>query len=194
MKYLICTILFANILFANSTMCYKNKITDVSTVENEKFDGGECNSTYSILDMKKSGWNISDIKISQKNDLFNFIYILKKDTKVKAISNGKVDYAKLSKIIKEDKQKQEDKIAIKNGKRIYNKNCKLCHGLKAELKPQNTSLAINTFNLEQLQDTMRAYTWNEQDKGFAFVMKPYAEVTTPTDIQNIFKYLKTINK
>ena len=105
-----------------------------------------------------------------------------------------IDYTKLSKVIKKEKKKEKNNLSISDGKRIYNKNCKSCHGLKGELNPQNTSLAINKLSLEDFQYIMRAYAWNEQDKGFAFIMKPYSDLTTPTEIKNMYSYLQSINK
>jgi mono/diheme cytochrome c family protein len=197
MKY-IPFILALNIFaFANTTMCYKNNLNDISDIENKKFDGGECKGINTISDMKANNWNIDDIKISQKDDTFSFIYILKKDikqTNIPTTSTGKIDYDKLSKVVKQNKKQEKLDKSLAHGKRVYNKNCKSCHGTNGKQTPQNTSLAISNFDLETLQSTMRAYSWDEQDKGFAMVMKPYSDLTTPKEIENIYKYLQSINK
>ncbi len=188
---LLASILALNIFaFANTTMCYINNIKDISKVESKKFDGGECKGKYSIDDMKAKSWSVDDIKISKKDNGFDFIYILKKDIK----SSSKIDYDKLSKVVEKNKKEDEKKLIFSNGEKIYKTKCQSCHGSKGELTPQNVSLAINKYDLDTLQDTMRAYTWNEQDKGFAMVMKPYADIVTPKDIKGIYEYLKSINK
>lgn len=194
MKYIVSVLITSIALFANNTMCYKNNITDISLVENEKFDGGTCDGEYSIFEMKAKNWTIQDIKISQKGDKYNLIYILKKEEIIGISSSNEIDYEKLSKIVKKDKKKEKESLSIKNGKRVYNKNCKSCHGFKGELTPQNTSLAINTLSLEDFQYNMRAYSWGDQNKGFAMVMKPYADLTTKNEINNMFNYLQSINK
>jgi cytochrome c553 len=194
MKYLVYSALLINMLLANTTMCYKNNIKDISTVEDKKFDGGKCNSTYSITDMKKNKWTIDDIKIS-KNDknLFNFIYILKNNETKKVVSPNKIDYSKLSKVMETNKKIETQKDSLKNGEKVYNMHCKSCHGTKGEKTP-GSSLALNTMSLDDLQYTMRAYRQNEQDKGLAIIMKPYADLIMATEVKEIFEYLKQLNK
>jgi len=195
---ILASILALNIFaFANTTMCYINNITDISTVENKKFEGGECAGKYSIKDMKKQSWNVDDIKISKKDNGFNFIYILKKETKsvvVPTVSNTEIDYDKLSNNIK-NKEEQNNKVkSLSNGKKIYINKCQSCHGAKGELTPYNRSEAINKFDLDTLQSMMRDYTMDERDNGSAIVMKPYAELVSKEDIDGIYEYLKSVNK
>ena len=61
-------------LMAQTTMCFKKDVQDLTQLEDIKLNGGECKSAYSLNDMKKDGWEVSDIKINN-ND---YIYILKK--------------------------------------------------------------------------------------------------------------------
>ena len=195
---LLASILALNVfIFANTTMCYKNNIKDISTVESKKFDGGECKGKYSITDMKKQLWSVDDIKISKKDDGFDFIYILKKETNslvAPAVSNTKIDYDKLSNNIKK-KEEQNNKLKrLSNGKKIYINKCKSCHGTKGELTPYNTSEAINKFDLDTFKRAMRDYSMDEKNNGFAMVMKPYSEIVSSTDIEDIYEYLKSINK
>jgi len=197
MKYLISTALVSTIAFSSTTMCYKNNIKDISTVETKKFDGGECMGKYSIDDMKNNSWNISDIKISQKDDKYNFIYILKKQTKSIAtptVVNQKIDYNKINKTLKENKLKNKEIQSLKDGKRVYINKCQSCHGAKGEQTPYNTSAAINKFSLDKLKDTIRGYTMDSYNNGFAIIMKPYADLISDEDLENIYKYLKSINK
>jgi len=190
---LLASILALNIFaFANTTMCYINNIKDISTVENKKFDGGECKGKYSISDMKKQSWNVDDIKISKKDDGFNFIYVLKKEILVSNVNN--VDYDKLNDNIKNIKKEKEKIKNLEIGKRIYIKKCQSCHGDKGELTPYNTSSAINKFDLDTLQSTIRDYTMDERDNGAAMVMKPYADIVSPKDIKGIYEYLQSVNK
>ena len=179
MKYIVLLLTFTFTVFANTTMCYKNNIKDISTVEDKFFSGGECNGLNSINDMKKQSWSVDDIQISKNNDGFNFIYILKKDEQIKTVLVN---------------SKTGNNVNLSNGKRIYKKVCQSCHGDKGELTPYNSSDAINSFDLNTMQRTIRDYSMDEQDKGFAMIMKPYADSVTSNDIENIYKYLKSINK
>jgi cytochrome c553 len=169
-------------------MCYKNNWNDISTIEKQSFDGGECNSINSIVKMKKLGWKIKDIKVIPKNDSYDFVYIFNKNT----IKEKNIDYKQIATQLNDIKKEDKKTKQLEDGKRIYNKNCKICHGTNGKKTPYNTSRAINTLDLEELQSTMRAYSWGEKDNGFARIMKPYAEVTVPNDIKNIYIYLNSI--
>ncbi|MBI3874015.1 MAG: hypothetical protein HY307_03300 [Arcobacter sp.] len=66
-------------LFGESTMCYKENFTTPSKLENSPLDGGNCNSKYSITDMKNMGWNIKDISTSKGENGVNYTYIFSKE-------------------------------------------------------------------------------------------------------------------
>ena len=81
-----------------------------------------------------------------------------------------------------------------DGEKVYKNKCQSCHDTKGELTPYNTSAAINTLSLDKLKETLRGYSMDSYNNGFAIIMKPYSELTTSNDIKNIYKYLKSINK
>ena len=197
MKYILLILVLNIFAFANTTMCYKNNIIDISDIENKKFDGGECKSKYTINDMKEKNWNIDDIKISQKDNTFSFIYILKRDVNkiVKSldINNSKIDYTKLNENLNKEKENKEFTKSLIDGKRVYNKLCKSCHGINGEETPYNTSEKLNTMSLDHLKTSIRDYSMDEKDNGFAIVMKPYADSINSNEIENIYKYLQSIN-
>ena len=197
MKYLfIFTILFT-ISNASITMCYKNNHGDPSTIENELLDGGECKGKYSLTQMKESGWIVDDMKISMKNDSMNYIYILKKDKKKKEvvkIDPNKIDYKELAKNIQKEKEKEEEVNLIKRGEVFYSKTCIACHGDKGDIKVRNTSRAINTLSLEDFKESLFGYKWNEYDRGWAVIMRPYAKLIIEKDMEAVHSYLQTIKK
>ncbi|MCG3718456.1 hypothetical protein L5F50_04635, partial [Aliarcobacter butzleri] len=67
-------------ILADTTMCFKENHSSMSTIENIPLNGGACAGKFSVNDMKKQGWAVDDIKISQTPTGMNFIYILKTPT------------------------------------------------------------------------------------------------------------------
>ncbi|WP_228284989.1 hypothetical protein [Aliarcobacter butzleri] len=67
-------------ILADTTMCFKENHSSMSTIENIPLNGGACAGKFSVNDMKKQGWAVDDIKISQAPTGMNFIYILKTPT------------------------------------------------------------------------------------------------------------------
>jgi hypothetical protein len=65
-------------LTANSTICFKKSITDISSIESIKLDGGECKANYSLNEMKNQGFKVIDINVKEKNNKLDVVYILKK--------------------------------------------------------------------------------------------------------------------
>lgn len=201
MKYLFLTFIIFSFGFSNTTLCFKNGYNDFATIEEQKFFGGECKGKNSINDMKSKGWKIEDIKVVQKDELFNFVYILRESkSKIKPNSidsinskNTKIDYKKVAKIIEKKEEDEKIVLQLEEGKRLYTKNCQECHGVYGEIEYQ-TSRAISKLSLEESLEIMRAYSWDEYDRGFAFIMKAYADLTTPDRMKSIHKYLQSINK
>lgn len=190
MKYIFYTMIISQLLFSDSTICFKNNWKNLATIEEQIFNGGKCKNIHTITKMKKLSWEVSDIKIIEKNNSFNFIYILKKNNSVKQT----IDYKEIANNLKINEKNIEIEKNISDGKRVYNLNCKSCHGEIGELEPYNSSVAINTLTIQRFQEVMRAYNWDEYDNGFAMIMKPYAELAMPYEIDNIYKYLQTLKK
>jgi cytochrome c553 len=205
LKYILLLITIFTFGFTNTTLCFKNGHADFATIEEQKFDGGECKGENSINEMKTKGWEVSDIKMLQKDEGYNFVYILKKDmvksnisssTIVTPVTNKGIDYKQLALAV--DKQKEENKKEeeLQIGERMYKKQCQSCHGKFGELEPNNTSRPINNMSFDNFDDIMYGYKRNDKDydRGFAPIMAPYASLVSPTDVKNIYKYLEKINK
>jgi mono/diheme cytochrome c family protein len=202
LKYILLLITIFSFGFSNTTLCFKNGHADFATIEEQKFDGGECKGENSINEMKTKGWEVSDIKMLQSGEGFNFVYILKQNSNTTATSaaplpvvatSGEIDYDKVAQAMK--KKEDNDKLGsqLEEGERLYKKNCQECHGVDGNTV-YKTSRALMTLTLEESLETIRGYTWNEYDRGMAVIMKPYADLTTPDRMTSIYKYLEKINK
>ena len=75
---------------AKTTVCYKKDWTSPSTIETTKLDGGECQSKFSITQMKEMGWNILDIKIDSEQNSLTYQYLLTNDNIAEIKQNKKV--------------------------------------------------------------------------------------------------------
>jgi len=64
---------------AKTTVCYKKDWTSPSTIENTALDGGECESKYSLTQMKEMGWSVLDIKIDSEQNNLSYQYLLTND-------------------------------------------------------------------------------------------------------------------
>lgn len=83
------TIFLSANMYAKTTICYKNEWTKPSIIGKMKLDGGECNSEFSIQEMKNKGWNLKDIKITSGEKGLNYQYVLTTDEIIK-IDNKKI--------------------------------------------------------------------------------------------------------
>jgi cytochrome c553 len=191
MKYILIVMVVFSFGFTQTTLCYKNNVEDITTLENQKFDGGECKGNNSINEMKNNGWVVSDIKIQSKNNSLNYIYILK---------SKKENVSEISKVFKEEQNKiklEQNKKRLnsmfQNGKKVYEFKCAECHGKYGEVESHNTSRAINTLSQEEFSSTMNGYNFGTYDRGMALIMTPYAYLTTGEDLDNIYYYLQSIN-
>jgi len=195
---LLLTMLTSTILNAQTTMCFKENHSSMSTIEDVKLDGGLCQSLKSVKDMHKEGWVTNDIKINNSN----YIYIFKKNT----LSASDVDMDLLeAKVVKklQDAAIEKKKIEkmemkanfLKAGEKLYTKTCKECHGPKGYKKAYNTSRAIADFSLAEFEVTMSGYLNSDKDfdRGRAIIMRPYAIHTTSKELKKIYVYLKNVN-
>lgn len=191
-------------LFANTTMCFKENHTSMSTIENTKLDGGLCNGEKSVNDMKAQGWIVDDIKISQLNSGMNFIYILKQPSSTSThYSSNETTKEMEARIISNLEKKKEaeenakkvikEKELIQDGETIYIAKCQSCHGSNGELEARGFSRPINSLSLEEMQTTIRDYTNGTYNRGLATIMLPIANSITNQDIEKVNLYLKKIN-
>jgi len=185
------------LLNAQTTMCFKENHTSMSTIETVKLDGGLCQSKNSVKDMHKKGWSTDDIKINNSN----YIYIFKKKTAL--LADIDMDALELKVVKKlQDAEKEKKKIAkekavrgkINAGRKTYMNKCESCHGPQGLMRAENTSRAIGNFTLNEFIITMRGYKNNDKDfnRGRAMIMKPWADTATSNDIKNIYVYLKSL--
>lgn len=187
-------------IYAQTTMCFKENHTSMMTIEKTALDGGECSSSKSVIDMKKDGWNVDDIKIEKTTSGSNYIYIFKKEQQnLSSLDEEKLEQRIMHRL--ETRKKEElaqKKIDIKrrmskNGKTIYIKQCQSCHGEKADILASNTSRALTNLSLEDFKLSIRGYILDDYNRGRAMIMKPYAEIIDSKDIKNIYSYIKTLN-
>jgi len=191
MRYMLLLPLVVLGLNAQTTLCYKNNWNNPANIELQKFDGSECKGKYSILDMKTKGWKVDDIKISTKDDNFNYIYILKKSDD-KKVNLKNIDYAKLEAQMKKAKKQKQIVSDKENAKKYYIKNCQSCHGVKGEIESSGTSRAINTLSKDEFIETLEGYRHDSYDRGLAILMKPYISFLDEKKMTNIYNYLQKI--
>ena len=210
MKKLILTtslLLSTSTLFAQSTMCFKQNHSDMTTIENVKLQGGECKSAYTLTEMKNDGWSVDDIKItSNPNGTNNFVYILKKGSSgnfnsyANGISQEELEERLLEKLnkkrVEENKQKE---LAIKlakmeEAKNYYIAKCQSCHGSNGEISAYNTSRKLNELTLVQIETSITDYKLNLKDNGNAIVMTPFAKSVTSEQLEGIYNYLQSLKK
>jgi hypothetical protein len=107
------TCLLSNNLLAQETVCFKNSVEKPSLIENIALDGGVCNGTLSLNQMKKDGWDILDIKIIPADNKFNYSYYLIKNDNNNVSSNN----------MKETKNNAQNNFSVKPiGTKIENIN------------------------------------------------------------------------
>ena len=193
------SLLTSTSLLAQTTMCFKKNVQDLTELENIKLNGGECKSAYSLNDMKKDGWEVSDIKINN-ND---YIYILKKGTSITWDGTSTDTEALEERLLKkmEEKRKKdikekklaEAKAIIDNGKSYYESKCQSCHGVNGELTP-GLSLAIKDLTKNDFLEAMDGYRIGSYNKGTAEQMKAYALTTSDSEAKNVYEYIKSLKK
>lgn len=201
-------ILTSSTLLANTTMCFKENHSSMSTIENVKLDGGECKSSYSVNEMKSKGWEVDDIKITTTSNGMNFIYIFKtpnSSTNTTSFSNTNESQeqmearilAKLEKKKEEEKKAKEleEKISLESdGEKLYISQCQSCHGSKGEVEAKGFSRPLNTLSLDEMKITIRDYIQGNYDRGLAVLMKPIANSISTKDIEKVHAYLNKLNK
>lgn len=209
MKKLLLTtlILSSTTVFAQTTMCFKQNHSDITTIEQVKLQGGECKSAYTLNEMKNNDWRVDDIKItSNPNGTNNFVYILKKgltsnfNSYANGVSQEELEERLLKKLnnkrVEENKQKElAIKLAkIEEAKNYYIAKCQSCHGSKGEISAYNTSRKLNILTLDEIDTSIIEYKLNQKDNGNAIIMTPYAKSVTSDQLEGIYNYLKSINK
>lgn len=126
-------ILSSTIVNAKNTVCYKNDWSSPSTIDSVALDGGECNSKYSLKQMKEKGWSILDIKIDSSQNNLSYKYILS-DNVLKAqtsedriINSQKTKKLSLKPVGIKINNIKDNKSTIKMGNLIVGQNAIVLH-------------------------------------------------------------------
>ena len=193
-------------LLADTTMCFKEGHSSMSTIENIALEGGACAGKYSIKDMKAKGWSVDDIKISQGSNGMNFIYILKDGKTVQPVysSNFSGNSADMEARILEklEKKKEEEKKAkeakelkdaIESAENLYVNKCQNCHGANGELSAYNSARPLKDLSAEDMQESIKDYKNGRKNSINANIMIPYANFIDTKEIKAIQAYLSKIN-
>ncbi|CAM3563478.1 c-type cytochrome [Arcobacter aquimarinus] len=196
----------ATSIFAQTTMCFKENHSSMSTIENIALNGGACDGKYSVNDMKKKGWIVDDIKISQSANGMNFIYILKTPTAITPIIAGNVSgntedmeariLAKLEeKKVAQEKAKVEEELkeAAIDAQNIYTNKCQSCHGINGE-KSISGSRALKNLTVEEMDESIKDYKLGRVDRMSAITTAPIHTNNLDTKtIKGIYHYLNNLN-
>ena len=194
------TLCITSILSASSTMCFKKDHADLSTIETTALNGGKCNGKRSVVEMKKDGFIVDDIKITSSKNGFDYVYIFKKGV----VSNQTLNTsnmtrsqmkAQLKEILNEDevaKKVEETKIAKKLGKEVYTEVCVKCHGINGEISAYNVVRPLNILSVEDIKESFRDYGLEEKDNGYAILMKPYVDKYSADEVHSIATYIQTL--
>ena len=191
-------------IFAETTMCFKENQSSMSTIESTPLNGGLCAGKFSVNDMKAKGWSVDDIKISQTPTGMNFIYILKNGTTVQtpAVATGnQADMeariiAKLEKKkVEEEKAKVEKELkdAAIDAEKLYTSKCQNCHGTNGEKRAYNSSRPLKDLSLEEMQESIKDYKIGRINSSTANIMTPYANFIDYKELKGIQAYLSKIN-
>lgn len=203
-KAIISSILLLGTTFvlADTTMCFKENHSSMSTIETIALDGGACEGKFSVNDMKNKGWVVDDIKISQSTTGMNFIYILKTPTTVQTgtafVGNQAQMEANILAKLEQNKQIQEKAKKQKeleetkvDGKAIYVERCQSCHGVNGEIVKGDR--AVNSMTIEDMQETLKDYTLGLNGKESSIQAPVHVSNLNNKTIKGIYIYLKDLN-
>jgi mono/diheme cytochrome c family protein len=156
--------------------------------------------------MKKKGWVVDDIKISQSANGMNFIYILKTPTSTAPVIAGNVSgnseemeariLAKLEeKKVAQEKAKVEEELkeAAIDAENLYTNKCQSCHGINGETT-KSGSRALKDLTVEQMEESIKDYKLGRIDRMTATTTAPIHTNNLDTKtIKGIHHYLNNLN-
>jgi len=191
-------------LFAQSTMCYIQNVTNPSLSEITPLNGGKCAGVKTATDMQNDGWEVNDIKISAGQNGMNYTFVFKKGEAKTAVDTTLTEEEMMQRIMArmnaQQKQKaKEEKIrkqieAKQRIKAFYIKRCQSCHGQKGELSANGTSRPLNTLSVHEMNKAILGYSMGTYDRGLAMVMFPYTNFATDEKLKDIYTYLQAFKK
>lgn len=191
-------------LFAQSTICYVQNITNPSMSEVVALNGGKCAGVKSAQDMQNDGWEVNDIKISSGKDGMDYTFVFKKGvgktTVDTTLSEEEMMQRIMARMNAQQKQKAKEakiKKEIMTQERIkafYIKRCQTCHGEKGELRAKGTSRPLNTLSVNEMNKAILGYSMDTYDRGLAMVMIPYTSFATDENLEDIYTYLQSFKK
>jgi len=174
-------------ILANTTMCFKENHPSISTIENTPLDGGECQGKYSLNDMKKKAWIVSDIKISGNN----YIYIFKTSNNQQNLDENILEQLEARKEAKEAlKIEQEKKELISQAQKLYINQCQTCHGKKGEIKQGNSIL--KDLSIDDMKEAAKDYKSGVGEKAYSVYAPIHINFLDKKSIESIKAYLDTI--
>ena len=197
-------LLSSTTIFADTTMCFKEGHSSMTTIENIALEGGACAGKYSIKDMKAKGWSVDDIKISQTATGMSFIYILKNGVVPATTTNFTGNQAQMeANIIAKLEKKKEEEIKAKeiqevqeaaiDGEKIYTNKCQTCHGANGEKSAYNSARPLKSISVEDMEESIKNYKNGKVDSSNATIMTPYANYLDSKTVKGIHAYLNKIN-
>ena len=210
LKSISLTLLATTLAYSQTTMCFKENHNSMATIENTALDGGECKGSQTVSNMKENGWNVDDIKITTKENGYNYIYIFKKNQRqsnfAQVNTNSNMTDTQLenrilkrleAKKIQEAKEKKIEKILVNKaaGKEIYIAKCQSCHGEKGEKSAFNVAMPLKDMSLDDMELAIGQYT-NRSDYGYGYniQMRSISASITKNDLAKIKDYLDSVNK
>ncbi len=197
----ISSLLIANSLYAKETICYKKGWDSPSTIEATPLDGGECNSTFSVANMKEKGWEVLDIQIQSNQNLFDYTYVFNIE------ENRDISSTQSTQIIQTPNPQftiepvgtkitniEENKSKIDVGNlivgqtgivvHIYDDSRKMIVSNAKVIESNATGSTVEFFNFDDLKQDAIPTTKREVSKGDILVlnyMYPASLLITPTE-------------
>ena len=204
-KAIFTSLILCGSLLADTTMCFKENHQSIATIESTALNGAACEGKYSINDMKKKGWVVDDIKITQTSNGASYIYILKtKDHTNKfaavapsGISQEQMEANILAKL--EAKKEQEEALRVEKEQEnlkeqaqlLYVNQCQSCHGAKGEIRKGDSRL--RDLSQAQMENALKEYVLGIGEKGSSIYAPTHINFLDNNNIKGIKAYLDTVN-
>jgi hypothetical protein len=179
------TCLISTNLSAQETVCYKNNVEKPSIIENVALDGGVCNGTVSLNEMKNNGWDVLDIKIISSQNKFNYsYYFIKNENNLNSVVPTNENYSKKNFSIKPIGTKieniKDNKSTINIGNliigqsgitvHIYDNDKRMIVSNAKVISSNNDNSVVEFFNFDDLKQDALPTTKRNVEKGDVLVL------------------------